>query len=113
MSNENAAATPIGKAKDANKPNPLQVRIVGKITRVRRYENNTYTTVICPAKDAFSRPSIVEVRSKSRFGDQEDMVDVMGELGGYEGKSYQVTDRETGERKTLVPVNLFLDLVAE
>ena len=113
MSNENTAATPIGKAKDASKPNPLQVRIVGKITRVRRYEQHVYTTVICPAKDAFSRPSVVEVRSKSRWAENEEMIDVVGELGGYEGKSYQVTDRETGERKTLVPVNLFLDLVAE
>lgn len=90
---------------------PLQVVIAGKITRVRRHEKFFYTTVICPAKDAYSRPSVVEIRSKARFGDTDEETKVNAELGGYEGKAYVVTDRETGERKSLVPVNLFLDLV--
>lgn len=92
---------------------PLHVNIAGKITRVRRHEKFVYTTVICPAKDAYSRPSVVEIRSKARFGEVDEEARVTAELGGYEGKSYGVTDRETGERKTLVPVNLFLDLVGE
>lgn len=92
---------------------PLQVHIAGKIVRVRRHEKFFYTTVICPAKDEYSRPNIVEIRSKSRFGEVEETTRVNAELGGYEGKSYQVTDRETGERKNLVPVNLFLDLLGE
>lgn len=87
------------------------VQIAGKVTRVRRHEKFTYTTVICPAKDAYSRPSVVEIRSKNRFGDVEDEVKIVAELGGYEGKSYVITDRESGERKTLTPVNHFLDLV--
>lgn len=37
----------------------------------------------------------------------EETTKVTAELGGYEGKAYEVTDRETGERKSLVPVNLF------
>lgn len=90
---------------------PLSVVIAGKVTRVRRHEQFTYTTVICPAKDEYSRPSIVEIRSKARFAEREETTRVTCELGGYEGKPYQITDRETGERKTLVPVNLFLDLV--
>lgn len=90
---------------------PLSVVIAGKVTRVRRHEQFTYTTIICPAKDEYSRPSIVEIRSKARFAEREETTRVTCELGGYEGKPYQITDRETGERKTLVPVNLFLDLV--
>lgn len=90
---------------------PLIVAIVGKVTRVRRHEQFFYTTIICPAKDAYSRPSIVEVRSKARFGERDEEIKCNAELGGYEGKAYPVVDKETGERKTLVPVNLFLDLV--
>jgi len=90
---------------------PMLVVVAGKITRVRRHEQFFYTTVICPAKDAYSRPSIVEIRSKARFGEREEETKVTAELGGYEGKAYPVTDKETGERKTLIPVNLFLDLV--
>lgn len=90
---------------------PGVVAIVGKVTRVRRYEKFYYTTVICPAKDEYSKPSIIEIRSNSRFADSEEKVSCQAEIGGYEGKAYSVTDRETGERKTLVPVNIFLDLV--
>lgn len=92
---------------------PLHVVIAGKITRVRRHEQFFYTTIICPAKDAYSRPSIVEVRSKARFGEREEETKITAELGGYEGKAYPVVDKETGERKTLIPVNLFLDLVEQ
>lgn len=90
---------------------PLQTLIVGKIVRVRRHEQFFYTTVICPAKDAYSRPSILEIRSKARFGERDEETKVMAEAGGYEGKAYSVTDRETGERKQLIPVNMFFDLV--
>lgn len=90
---------------------PLVCNVVGKVTRVRRYEKFVYTTVICPAKDEYSKPSVVEIRAKNRFAEVDDKVNVSAEIGGYEGKSYTVTDRESGERKTLIPVNHFLDLV--
>lgn len=107
MSEASAKVAPLTQQK------PLHVLVAGKITRVRRHEKFFYTTVICPAKDAYSRPSVVEIRSKARFGDTEEECKVQAELGGYEGKAYTVTDRETGERKNLVPVNLFLDLLGE
>lgn len=91
----------------------LAVNIHGKVMRVRRHEKFYYTTIICPAKDEYSRPSVVEIRSKSRFADVDEATKCQAELGGYEGKAYQITDRESGERKTLVPVNLFLDLMGE
>lgn len=90
---------------------PMHVRVSGKVTRVRKYEKNIYTTVITPAKDEYSKPSIIEVRSVNRFGETDDKVNFVGHLGGYEGKAYSITDRETGEKKNLVPVNLFLDFV--
>jgi hypothetical protein len=90
---------------------PLETVIIGKCLRVRRHEQFTYTTIITPAKDEYSRPNVVEVRSKARFADREEPVNCRAMLGGYEGKAYAVVDKETGERRQLVPVNLFLDLV--
>lgn len=97
----------------AAKPAPMCVRVVGKVLRVRRHEQHTYTTVITPAADEYSRPSVVEVRSKQRFAERDEQADFMGRLGGYEGRAYRVTDRDSGEQKQLVPVNMFLDLLGE
>ncbi|WP_404995480.1 single-stranded DNA-binding protein [Cupriavidus pauculus] len=105
MSEAAAKVQPLAKQK------PRQVLIEGKVLRVRRHEQFFYTTVICPAEDAYSRPQVVELRSKARFADKEEETSVMGMLGGYEGKAYTVTDRETGERRALIPVNLFLDVI--
>ena len=93
------------------KQQPLEVFIKGKCLRVRRHEQFTYTTIVTPAKDAYSRPSVVEVRSKSRFVERDEECSCNALLGGYEGKAYAVVDKETGERRQLVPVNLFLDLI--
>ncbi|ENO8811903.1 hypothetical protein ACCE85_003963 [Photobacterium damselae] len=91
----------------------LQLNVTGKVLRARNYDGMIYTTVICPAKDAYSRPSIVEIRSKSRLGAQvdEEIKGVLCELSGFEGKAYRVTDRDTGEQRQIKPVNHFLDLV--
>lgn len=94
-----------------HKAKPMQTLIVGKVLRVRRYEQFTYTTIICPAADLYSKPSVVEIRSSRRFADKEEEVTVTAKLGGYEGKPYKGVDKESGERITLIPVNLYLDLV--
>lgn len=91
----------------------LNVVVVGKIVRVRRYDKFFYTTVVCPAKDEYSRPPVVEIRSKHSLGDVDDKINVACELVGYEGKAYQFVDRETGERRTMVPVNMYLELLSE
>ncbi len=98
------------QAKAPMKLKPREVSIMGKVVRVRRYEQFFYTAVICPAVDVYNKPQIVEIRSKSRFADSDEEITVTAVLGGYEGKPYQVTDRE-GERRKLVPVHHFLDLV--
>ena len=90
---------------------PLQVLIKGKVLRCRRYDQHFYTAVITPAADQYSKPSIVEVRSKARFAEVDEETSCTALLGGFEGKSYRVTDRDTGEQRSLIPVNLFLDLV--
>ena len=90
---------------------PMQVHIDGKIDRKRRYDNKTYTTVITPAADEYSRPNVIEIRSSQNVGEIDEKISVDCVLGGYLGKSYSVTDRSTGELRQIVPVNLFLDLI--
>ncbi len=91
----------------------LQVSVTGKFIRARSYDGQFYSTIICPAKDAYSRPSVVEIRSKYRLSAQpdEEIKNLLCELSGFEGKAYRVTDRDTGEQRQIKPVNHFLDLV--
>lgn len=90
---------------------PMQVMVVGRVQKVRRHDGKTYTRIVVPAKDAYSRPSQVEVRSKQRLGEAGEDVRVLAEVGGYGRKPYQVTDRDTGERRTVEPVEITLDAV--
>lgn len=90
---------------------PMVVTVAGKVVRVRRHEKNVLTVIITPAPDQWSKPSYVEVRSASRFADTEEEGAWSCRLGGYEGRAYRVTDRESGESKNVTPVNLYLDLV--
>lgn len=88
---------------------PMNVIVSGKVTRVRRAPQGVLTTVVCPAKDEYSRPSFVEIRSKGRIGEVQDKITVVCTLGGYEGRSYNIVDRETGERRSVVPVIMYLE----
>jgi hypothetical protein len=90
---------------------PLLVKVKGKVLRSRFYDQNYLTAIICPAVDEYSRPSVVQVRSKQRFAELEQQVEVNCLLSGYEGKAYNVVNQETGERQRITPVNLTLDLV--
>lgn len=90
---------------------PRQVQVTGKVTRTRRYDKFTYTTIICPAADEYSKPQIVEVRSDRKFGERDEVVNIVAVLGGFEGKAYRVTDKDTGEVTSVVPVQHYLDFV--
>lgn len=87
------------------------MQIVGKIEAVRRYENKSYTRVICPAPDLYSKPSVVEIRSTGRLGVKDDEIDVNARLSGYTRKPYRVTDQGTGEQSTITPVDHTLDFI--
>lgn len=89
----------------------MQVAIKGRIETSRVYEGNRYTQIMTPAADQYSRPQLVEVRSKSKLGERGDEVTVTAKLGGYARKPYAFTDKQTGERVTLVPVDHTLDAV--
>ena len=97
------------------KPTPITnqhmvVTIKGKILRARRYDGQMRTTLVTPAPDAYSRPSLVEVRSKSRLGDIDEETIVTAKLGGYERKHFMATDKETGEQVKVFPIEHILEV---
>lgn len=88
-----------------------QVHITGKVVRSRRYQDFTYTTIICPAADEYSKPQVCELRSTRKFAEKDDVTSVVAQLGGFEGKAYESRDKETGEISRVIPVTLYLDFV--
>lgn len=89
----------------------MEVTIRGKIDASRRHESKHYTRLITPAPDAYSRPSIVEIRSNTKLGQRDDEITVDCKLGGYTRKAYRATDKETGETAMVTPVDLTLDAI--
>jgi hypothetical protein len=104
----------VAKIESKGKALPIRgLEVRGKVLRVRRHEAFTYTSIVCPAADEYSKPQVVEIRSKSRFAEKDEVANARVVLGGYEGKAYQVVDRDTGERRSIIPVTHYLDLVEE
>lgn len=76
----------------------------GKITSVRRHDDFTYTEITLPAQDEYSSPATVEIRSKKRIGQGNDSVQVEVQCGGYRGRAFNYTDKQTGEQFSRRPV---------
>lgn len=92
---------------------PMHVIVKGRIESSKTHDGKRNTKIMTPAADEYSRPQLVEVRSKQRVGENGDLVTLNCLLGGYQRKAYQVKDKETGEIKTVVPVEHTLDLIEE
>lgn len=90
---------------------PMRVNVQGRVVRSRRHEGHFYTAIVTPAPDAYSRPSNVEVRSKSQLGTSGEDVNLWCVLGGYSERPRKWTDTETGEVRTIYNVRMYLDLV--
>ncbi|MFZ6876274.1 single-stranded DNA-binding protein [Undibacterium sp. Di27W] len=108
------AAIDISKSqskKDVQTLQAMRLLVAGRIENSRLHEGKRYTHVMTPAADAYSRPQLVEIRSKSKLGDRGEEVAIHCLLGGYQRKAYQVKDKNTGEIVTVVPVEHTLDLV--
>lgn len=95
------------------KPIPMQVAIRGRIDATRTHDKTRYTRIVTPAPDPYSRPQIVEVRSKSALGSRGEEVTVLAQLGGYTRKPFRTADKETGEMLTVTPVDLTLDAIED
>ncbi|WP_218239600.1 single-stranded DNA-binding protein [Comamonas fluminis] len=90
-----------------------QVMVKGRIEESRRHENTTYTRVLCPAADEYSRPQTLEIRSKARIGQKGDTVQQLCYLGGFTRKAFTATDRSTGEQTKVTPVDMTLDAIED
>ena len=101
-----------GKSKGAAEAVVGQVLVKGRLEATRRYEGVRYTRLVMAAPDAYSRPQVVEIRSKGKLGDQAgEEVTVTCRLGGFTRKPFRVTDKDTGETSLVTPVDMTLDLV--
>ena len=89
-----------------------QVLVKGRVEAVRRFDGTRYTRMVMAAPDAYSRPQVVEVRSKGKVADAVgEEVSVICRLGGFTRKPFRVTDKDTGETSMVTPVDMTLDLV--
>lgn len=107
----NAPATISASPSQGARIVPMQVTIKGRIDASRRHEKTTYTRIVTPAPDPYSRPQTVEIRSKQRLGQAGDEITVQAQLGGYTRKPFRSTDKETGETTMVTPVDLTLDAI--
>jgi hypothetical protein len=105
------SAVPITSAPSSAQRVPMEVFVKGKIDARRRHESTWYTRLITPASDVYSRPQVVEVRSKSKLGEVGDETAVSCKLGGYTRKAFRSVDKETGETAMVTPVDLTLDAI--
>ena len=90
-----------------------QMMVRGRIEETRRHANVSYTRVLCPAADEYSRPQTLEIRSKARLGQKGDTVTQLCVVGGYTRKAFRATDKETGETAMVTPVDHTVDAVED
>lgn len=81
-----------------------QALLAGRVNSVRKADDTVYTEVTLPAPDQYSQPAAVEIRSRKRLGQVGETIEVQVVCGGYRGKSFVYTDKDTGERFTRRPV---------
>lgn len=80
----------------AIKPALMVFHAVGRIEHAEKFQNNFTTLIKTPAQDAYSHPSTIAVRSKSRLGSVGDEVSIKCSIGGVP-RTFQRKDKETGE----------------
>lgn len=91
----------------------MQAIVAGKVTSTRAHQGKVYTTIIIPVQDEFSSPEVVEVRSKGRIADDEQVVRIKCRVGGFLGKQFNVVDSVTGQQRSARQCKVTLDLVEQ
>lgn len=100
---------------DTPKGRPLQLAeaiLQGRLTKVTKRQDNFLHLVVLPAPDAYTSPATVEIVAKSRLGQPDDDIRCRVRIGGYR-RSYNVTDRETGEVRSQVTADVRLFYVED
>ena len=90
-----------------------QMLVRGRVEETRRHGNTSYTRILCPAADEYSRPQTMEIRSKVRLGQKGDTITQLCIVGGYTRKPFRATDKETGETAMVTPVDHTVDAVED
>lgn len=92
----------------------LEVTIHGRIANRRKVQTKTGAQLVhvvkLPAPDQFTSPQTIEVRGVKALGQVGDDVTFKARVGGY-GRSYKVTDAETGEQQTIQTADNSLTVV--
>lgn len=107
------AVTKLEDKKSQSSVKSMHVVVIGRIEGSKAYEGKRYTQVMTPAADAYSRPQLVEIRSKARLGEKGDEISCQCLLGGFQRKAYETKDKQTGEVVKVIPVEHTLDLCEE
>lgn len=89
----------------------LQCLVIGRVEASRPYKGQTYTRIRCPSADEYELPAVVEVRSARKLGNKGDTVRVECRVGGFTRRAFDVKDNETGELRTIIPVDVTLTVV--
>lgn len=91
------------------------VNISGRVSAVDSYPHKRptrWTTLLrLPAADEYSTPATVEVVSDRDLAAVGEVISVRCEVSG-RYRSYNVTDKETGEQRTVRTADNFLTVVA-
>lgn len=110
---ESSAVVKLDDKKNHIAVKAMQVVVTGRIEGSKTYEGKRYTQVMTPAADAYSRPQLVEIRSKARLGEKGEEISCRCVLGGFQRKAYETKDKQSGEIVKVVPVEHTLDLSEE
>jgi hypothetical protein len=113
MMAESNVVTKMEDKKNVQAVKAMHVVVSGRIEGSKTYEGKRYTQVMTPAADAYSRPQLVEIRSKVRLGEKGEEISCQCILGGFQRKAYETKDKQTGEIVKVIPVEHTLDLVEE
>lgn len=90
--------------------------LAGRVGNARKINgtNGSYwlTLVTMAAPDEFSSPSTVELRSKQKLGDRDDIWRGKVRISGFR-RSYKTTDQETGEQRAVQTADIRLEVISE
>ena len=112
------AQTDTGNTSPGTPKNPLFIaQIGGRIVSQRSYKardgSRQFTTILkTPAPDQFTSPGTLELRSAGKLGEPGDDITARVRITGF-GRSYAVTDADTGEKRTVQTADNHLNVVTE
>lgn len=88
----------------------MTVEVAGRIEGSRLHKGVYYTRIAAPAPDSYTKPPLLEVRSKRDLGGIGTIVKVPCSLGGY-GRQIRYADKSTGEQVDFQTAEMTLDAI--